>query len=227
MSRETLHYPDDMDTIDTISMVGLPGAGKGTVTEYMEAQLKDRELVNYIVGNRVRANLHEGTAIGMKMREYTNKGRLVPDELIMPMIQNDLREVRREALLIVDGCPRKQTQIEPFERTMDMLQRSPVIVNMHLSNDPKIAREIIHQRVAHRREQAIKKGLEPRKDDHPDVVDSRLEEAKPLADVVAHFEAKGQVINIDASKEPEGVEAEAQIKILSRLRKTLSIRQSA
>ena len=68
-------------------LLGAPGAGKGTQAEILSAELS---IPTISTGNILRAAMNEGTPVGLKAKEYVDSGRLVPDDVIIGIIQERL-----------------------------------------------------------------------------------------------------------------------------------------
>ena len=83
-------------------LLGKPGAGKGTQAE----RLKDDFGLPYIgTGDLLRKHKAEGTELGRRRRTYMDDGKLVPDELVVRMILEEIEEKGRDGFLL-DGYPR-------------------------------------------------------------------------------------------------------------------------
>lgn len=93
-------------------LLGAPGAGKGT-----QAAILSRELGIPAIstGNILRAAIQEGTPTGMKAKSYMDEGHLVPDEVIIGIIQDRLAQSDCEKGYILDGVPRTIVQAEELE----------------------------------------------------------------------------------------------------------------
>jgi adenylate kinase len=84
-------------------LLGAPGAGKGT----MAARIVEHYNVPHIAtGDIFRANIKEQTELGKKVVEYTNSGRLVPDELVCDLVTSRLSEDDCKNGFLLDGFPR-------------------------------------------------------------------------------------------------------------------------
>ena len=179
-------------------LLGAPGAGKGTQAEILCREL---HIPTISTGNILRAAIKNGTPTGMKAKSYMDAGKLVPDEVIIGIIQERLAEADCKNGYILDGVPRTIAQAEAMEKagiTFD------AVVSI------EIADETIMDRMSGRRvcescgasyhvvavppkQEGIcdKCGgkLVQRKDDEPETVKARLEvyhrETEPLKDFYA------------------------------------------
>ena len=88
-------------------LLGPPGAGKGT----QAVRLVEKYNVPQIsTGDIFRKNIKEGTELGKKAQEYTNSGRLVPDELVVDLVADRLLQDDRANGYLLDGVPKTNTE---------------------------------------------------------------------------------------------------------------------
>lgn len=179
-------------------LLGAPGAGKGTQAEIISQKLG---IPTISTGNILRAAVKNGTPVGLKAKEYMEAGKLVPDEVIIGIIQERLAEADCANGYILDGVPRTTAQAEALEKAG---------VNFDAVVSIEISDEEIEQRMTGRRT-CIKCGatyhvvaappkqegicdkcgsvLEQRKDYKPETVKARLvtyhQETEPLKDFYA------------------------------------------
>ena len=182
-------------------LLGAPGAGKGTQADILKKKLN---VPTISTGNILRAAVKNGTPTGLRAKEYMDAGRLVPDEVIIGIIQERLQESDCANGYILDGVPRTIPQAEALEKagiTFD------AVVSLEISDE-----EIV-ERMGGRRVCAScgapfhVKNLPPkvegvcdacggklvqRKDDNPETVRDRLavyhKETEPLK---GFYEARG------------------------------------
>ena len=93
-------------------LLGPPGAGKGTQAEILS---RDLNIPTISTGNILRAAVKAGTPIGLKAMSYMDAGKLVPDEVIIGIIQERLAEADCAGGFILDGVPRTIAQAEALE----------------------------------------------------------------------------------------------------------------
>ena len=93
-------------------LLGAPGAGKGTQAEILSRLL---EVPTISTGNILRAAMKAGTEVGLKAKSYVESGKLVPDEVIIGIIQERLREPDCLNGYILDGVPRTIPQAQTME----------------------------------------------------------------------------------------------------------------
>lgn len=90
--------------------LGPPGAGKGTQAQILEQQFGAKQIST---GDILRENRKQGTELGKLAESYMNSGALVPDEVIIKMIEAEL--ANRKGGFIMDGFPRTVAQAEAFD----------------------------------------------------------------------------------------------------------------
>jgi adenylate kinase len=121
-------------------IIGKPGAGKGTVAEYIQ---KKYGLTPLSPGNIFRSEIKKGTDLGILAKGLIDKGNFLPDEITIEIIKNALPELTNG--YIMDGFPRNTVQARAFE---DMLIQSNMHIDLVLHLD--IDNEIIYKRLADR-----------------------------------------------------------------------------
>ncbi len=191
--------------------LGAPGAGKGTQAEIVSEHLN---IPTISTGNIIREALKSGTEMGLKAKEYIESGKLVPDEVVIGIIQDRLAEADCANGFILDGFPRTIPQAEALDRMGIIIDR--VI-------DIEVADEVIAKRVSGRRvcpacgasyhvdyKKPTVDGvcdkcgdtLVQRKDDHPDTVKERLQvyhdQTEPLKD---YYAAAGKLVIVEGQEE--------------------------
>ncbi len=92
--------------------LGPPGAGKGTQSERI---CKDYGVIQLSTGDILRANRKKGTELGKKAQEYMDAGNLVPDNIIIDMIKEELKKPEIQNGYILDGFPRTVPQAEALD----------------------------------------------------------------------------------------------------------------
>ena len=93
-------------------LLGAPGAGKGTQAEILSKLL---DIPTISTGNILRAAMKAGTEVGLKAKSYVESGKLVPDDVIIGIIQERLAEPDCAKGYILDGVPRTIPQAQTME----------------------------------------------------------------------------------------------------------------
>lgn len=96
-----------------IVLFGKPGAGKGTQAEF----LKDKyNLVHISTGDVFRYNLKNNTELGQQAKTFMDRGDLVPDELTIKMLQDEVEKNTQATGFLFDGFPRTIAQAEALDQ---------------------------------------------------------------------------------------------------------------
>ena len=181
-----------------IILLGAPGAGKGTQAEIISRKLG---IPTISTGNILRAAVKEGTPIGLQAKSYMDAGKLVPDEVIIGIIQERLAQPDCAGGFILDGVPRTIAQAEALEKAGIQFD---AVVSIEIS-DEEIERRMTgrrtcvncgatyHMVAAPPKQEGVcdkcGQALQQRKDDKPETVKARLatyhKETEPLKDFYA------------------------------------------
>ena len=204
----------------TLIFLGAPGAGKGTQAQKLS---EDKGFIQVSTGDILRANVKEGTELGKEAKKYMEAGKLVPDELIIAMIEEKLEELKDKDI-ILDGFPRTVKQAEALEELLNKVGRNLDVVILFDISDKEVIRRITGRRIDPKTGKVYHIEFNPppedieviqRDDDKEEVVKKRLEvyhsQTAPLIDF---YEKKGKLVKIDASKSPDEVYQDL-LKIIS------------
>lgn len=124
-------------------LLGAPGAGKGTVAK-MLTELDGS--VQISTGDILRGAVKAGTELGKQAQDFMNRGDLVPDDLIMGIMEDRLQEEDCANGFLLDGFPRTIPQAEALK---ELLARIGVTLDMAVSLD--VPRDVILDRLTTRR----------------------------------------------------------------------------
>ena len=188
-------------------LLGAPGAGKGTQAEILSRELN---IPTISTGNILRAAMKNGTPVGLKAKSYVEAGQLVPDDVIIGIIEERLAQPDCSNGYILDGVPRTIPQARAMEECG---------IGIDWAVSIEIADEVIVERMSGRRtckncsqtfhivnNPPKQEGicdfcggeLTIRKDDAPETVRTRLEvfhkETEPLKDFYAE---RGKLKTVD------------------------------
>ncbi|MBP3895445.1 MAG: adenylate kinase, partial [Mogibacterium sp.] len=119
-------------------LLGPPGAGKGT----QAVKLVEKYGVPQIsTGDIFRANIKEGTELGKKAQEYTNSGKLVPDELVVELVKDRLMQDDCKNGYLLDGFPRTIFQAEELDKFLaEQGQKLDAVINFDIEGEVLIER---------------------------------------------------------------------------------------
>jgi adenylate kinase len=196
-----------------IVLLGAPGAGKGTQAKKL---IGEYGIPQISTGDLLRAAVAEGTSLGREAKAYMDKGELVPDRVVLGMVEERLRKEDCKKGFILDGFPRNTTQAEALDKillALDMQLEAAISVD--------VPRDYLMKRLTGRRtcggcgqtynvhfspsgKECIcdKCGCElyQRDDDKEQTIKNRLEVYdKQTAPLVAYYGAKGIVRHVDGT----------------------------
>ena len=119
-------------------LLGPPGAGKGT----QAVRLVEKYGIPQIsTGDIFRKNIKEGTELGKKAQEYTNSGRLVPDELVVDLVADRLLQDDCANGYLLDGFPRTIAQAEAFDKMLEKNgQKLDAVINFEVGYETLMER---------------------------------------------------------------------------------------
>lgn len=155
-------------------LFGPPGAGKGT----QSAKLIEKYTLTHIsTGDLFRKHLKEGTPLGKLARDYMDKGNLVPDKVVIDMVDDKITHSGKISGIIFDGFPRTIAQAEALDQLLAQ-KSAPIKVLVELM----VPEDELRQRLA---ERATK---ENRPDDaKPEVIENRIAVYKAETAAVAEY----------------------------------------
>ncbi|MEN2510035.1 adenylate kinase, partial [Gordonia polyisoprenivorans] len=102
-------------------ILGPPGAGKGTQAELLSESLG---IPHISTGDLFRANISQGTAVGIEAKRYLDAGDLVPSEITVDMVRARVGEPDASKGFILDGFPRSTEQADALAEILDGLDSS-------------------------------------------------------------------------------------------------------
>jgi len=176
-----------------VILLGPPGSGKGTQAE----RLADEGFAILSTGELLRAARAEGTDLGRDASGYMDRGDLVPDELIVAVIDEELERLEGKPVLL-DGFPRTVGQADALA---DALERRGRGVKAVILVD--VPDDVVAERIRGRGQ--------GREDDDPETVKERLRvyhaETEPL---VKYYEERGLLRRVDGARDVDAVRAEVR-----------------
>ena len=110
--------PENPNTMLNIVLFGPPGAGKGTQSELL---IERYHLIHISTGDLFRKNMKDGTELGLKARAYIDAGNLVPDEVVIGMVDQFISRAGDSRGFIFDGYPRTTKQAEALDEQLEKL----------------------------------------------------------------------------------------------------------
>ena len=195
-------------------LLGPPGVGKGTQAS---AIVKKYNIPHISTGDIFRANIKEGTELGKKAKEYMDKGLLVPDELVVSIVQDRLTKEDCVQGFLLDGFPRTINQAEALDKELTKMGiKLDKVVNIDADKEILIERAI-GRRICKTCGSSYHIKFNPpkvenlcdidsgelfqRDDDTRETVTTRIEvylnQTQPLID---YYKEKGLILNVDGTK---------------------------
>ena len=175
-----------------IVFIGPPGVGKGTQARLIQERLKIPCLAT---GALMRAAKSSGSAAGQKIAGYIDQGKLVPDDVIIAYVLEELERPLYRDNCLLDGFPRTVEQAEALQ-ALGAERGYPLPLVIEMKAEPS---ELV-RRIAERSK------VEGRADDAPQTVAKRLTVyARQTAPVVDFYQRHGGVHTIDGLDEREEV----------------------
>jgi|UniRef100_A0A7V3RES2 adenylate kinase len=207
-----------------IIFIGPPGAGKGTQAQFVS---KKFGIPHISTGEMLRAQMESGTALGNKVKDVINAGKLVDDELMNEIVKERLSQKDAQKGFILDGFPRTLNQSKALDKILESMGKK-----VEYAIYVKVPESVIIERLSARR-LCPKCGrnynmitdppkedetcdvchvhLITREDDRPETIKKRYEVYLSLTEpVIGYYEIKGTLFNIDGTLPVETIEKNIQ-----------------
>lgn len=183
-----------------ILLLGAPGSGKGTQGAILAQRLG---LPKITTGDILRAAVRDGTRIGLEARKYMDEGKLVPDNVILSLIKEELARPGAKDGAILDGFPRTAPQAELVDATLG--ERGQRLNHILLLDVPE--EELV-------RRLSARAAAEGRSDDAPAAIRTRLQVyQRDTAPLVAHYAQRGIVHRVPGSGTIDEIAAEIKRRV--------------
>lgn len=205
--------------------LGPPGAGKGTQAQILQERFGAKQIST---GDILRENRNKGTELGKLAESYMLSGALVPDEVIIKMIEAELEKL--QGGFIMDGFPRTVAQAQAFDALL-LTRKTPLdaVVLFNADHDTLFTR-LTARWTNPRTGKSYNSVTNPprvagvddedggplvqREDDKPETVTKRLEVyERQTAPLIDYYRATGKLLEIDALASVENVTRELVSKI--------------
>jgi adenylate kinase len=204
-------------------LVGPPGAGKGTQAEFIAAHLAVPKIST---GDIFRANVAQGTPLGVAARRYMDAGQLVPDEVTINMVADRLSEPDAGDGFLLDGFPRTVPQAVALDKMLIELACGLDVVLELVVEDEEVIRRLSGRRNCRGCGKVWHIEFDPpthegicdrcggqlfqRDDDRPETITERLRVyARDTAPLVDYYGARVVLVGIDATGPVEDVTVRA------------------
>lgn len=211
-------------------LLGPPGAGKGTLSE---ALVKHFSCVHISTGDIFRAHQQALSEFGKLIASYIDKGLFVPDEIVLKIIADHLKQKVGGRGFVFDGFPRDIAQAEALEKLLDDFQiKLDAVINLEVATDLLVQR-LVQRRVCpkcnavyhltNRPPQtpgicdADGETLQHRHDDYEEVIVQRMEQYNhKTAPLIDFYKKRGLLLSVNGADSPDKVSAQV-IDALERL----------
>jgi adenylate kinase len=204
-------------------LVGPPGAGKGTQAEFIAAHLAVPKIST---GDIFRANVAQGTPLGVQAKQFMDAGQLVPDEVTINMVRDRLAEADAGDGFLLDGFPRTVPQAVALDKLLADLGNGLDLVLELVVDDDEVIRRLSGRRTCRGCGKIWHVEFDPpshdgacdrcggelfqRDDDKAETIAERLRVyARDTAPLVDYFGAQGKLVGIDATGPVEDVTVRA------------------
>ena len=197
-----------------IVLLGPPASGKGTQAKRLVDKLGVPQVST---GDMLRAAKKAGTELGNKAAEFMSAGKLVPDEVVIGLVEERLQEDDAKKGFILDGFPRTVPQAEALDATLTRLD-SPIshVVQIDVAKDLLVERAVLRRtdkrtgQIYHLKYNPPPSDaeLEHRADDQEDKVLKRLGDYEAITSaLLPYYEKRGLVQKVDGVGNPDEVTA--------------------
>ena len=166
-----------------VVLFGPPGAGKGTQSEKL---IRDYGFVHISTGDLFRWHTKNETALGKRVKEIMNSGALVPDEITIAMLKEELDKNPGAKGFLFDGFPRTVAQAEALDKFM---QANNTAIHFVIALD--VTEAEVRERIAKRR------SVENRADDEEEKLTKRITEYfSKTVHVLPYYEKQGRLSTV-------------------------------
>ena len=172
--------------------IGPPGAGKGTQSKRLLEYLR---IPHFSTGEMLRAAKHQDSDLGRLAAQYMDGGSLVPDDVVMGMVLERLKEPDYAGGCLFDGFPRTLQQARALDAALKA-RGTPLDAVIELKGDEKELISRMHKRAV----------AEQRVDDNPAVIAQRMDVyIRQTSPLLGYYEKQGLLHSVDAMGSPDEV----------------------
>lgn len=174
-------------------LFGPPGAGKGTQSEKIIAKYK---LVHLSTGDLLRSEIQAGSELGLRAKTLMDQGILVPDEVVIGMIENKLKENSSAAGFIFDGFPRTVKQAEALDTLLSKYDEEITVMLALVVEDDELLKRLLNRGKTSGRPD----------DQNEELISKRIHEYNTKTTPVAHYyQEKGKYVSIPGIGEIDSI----------------------
>jgi adenylate kinase len=174
-------------------LFGPPGSGKGTQSERLIAKYGLKHLST---GDLLRSEIAGSTPLGMAAKSFMDKGQLVPDEVVIEMINSALDNNPKANGFLFDGFPRTSAQAEALDKLLTEKNTEIAIVLALQVSQEELVRRLLNRGITSGRSDDV----------NEDVIRARIEEYERKTTAVAeHYKKYGKVVYVKGEGGIDGI----------------------
>lgn len=129
-------------------LFGPPGSGKGTQSDKLVAKYG---LIHLSTGNLLREEISRKTPLGLEAKSFMDKGRLVPDEVVIGMIDSSLENHKDAKGFLFDGFPRTVAQARALDKLLELKKTNiATVLALEVGEDELVKRLLIRGKTSGR-----------------------------------------------------------------------------
>ena len=166
-------------------LFGPPGSGKGTQAEKLSEKYS---LIHLSTGNLLREEIANRTPLGLEAKNFIDKGQLVPDEVVIGMIDNSLEHHKEAKGFLFDGFPRTIAQAEALDRLLHLKKSEIAVVLLLEVEEEELIRRLV-----------LRGKTSGRSDDADENVQRKRQEIykKETLPVATYYQRARKIVHID------------------------------
>ena len=204
-----------------IVFLGAPGAGKGTQAKTLAAK---KNLTHLATGDLLRAEVAAGSDLGLAAKAFMDRGDLVPDDVMIGMIQGRLESPGSDGILL-DGFPRTVAQAQALDEALSAAGTSVDRSIYFEVSEEELVRRLAGRSTCPNCQRAYHDAFNPpqnadkcddcdeelirREDDRPEAVRNRLKVyATQTTPVLDHYRDAGKLVEVDGEQSIDAVQAD-------------------
>ena len=203
-----------------VIFLGPPGVGKGTQADNAATQFK---ILKISTGDLLREGVANGTALGMKAKQYMDAGELVPDDVVIGLIEEKLTSPDSKEGFLLDGFPRTVAQADKLAEILEakgqslnkvvyfVLSREEIVRRLSGRRSCPKCQAVFHIESIPPKENNVcdfcSAALVQRSDDQPETIQSRLSVYEgQTAPLIEYYRGKNILCELDGSGSVEAVQ---------------------
>ena len=174
-------------------LFGPPGSGKGTQSEKLVEKYK---LIHLSTGNLLRSEIAEKTPLGVEAKHFIDKGQLVPDEVVIGMVDSFFDKHADANGFLFDGFPRTTAQAIALDKLMSLKKTEIGLVLMLDVNEEELINRLVHRGKT-----------SGRSDDTDETVQRKRQEVykNETLPVAAHYQKAKKLATVDGMGEIDSI----------------------